>query len=229
MATLEDHGGGLWSSSGTIRLPGGLVLPLRTVIARLPEGGLWIHAPRAFTAEEADEIDALGVVEHLVAPNALHHLAFADAVARWPDATTWGSAALATKRPDLAFDHLAFRDPPWGDTLRPVPIDGARALGETCFVHTATGTLVCTDLLFNLRGAANAITAVATWVLGTRGRLTVSRLIDTYVDDAHAFARSCEAVCALPVSRLLPAHGEPADVDPELLRAALARPLRALR
>lgn len=228
MTTLELHGEGLWSSTGTIRLPGGLVLPLRTVVARLPDGALWVHAPRAFTDEEADALDALGTVAHLVAPNALHHLAFADAVARWPEATTWGAAALATKRPDLAFDHLGFRDPPWAATVRPVPIEGARALGETCFVHEATGTLICTDLVFNLRGAANAVTAFATWLLGTRDRLTVSRVIDAYVDDKAAFARSCDAICRLPVTRLLPSHGEPAEVDPATLREAFARPLRAL-
>ena len=46
----------------------------RMVVIRLADGSLWLHSPIQFTSDLAKQIDALGEVRYLVAPNKLHHL-----------------------------------------------------------------------------------------------------------------------------------------------------------
>ncbi|MCG7533934.1 DUF4336 domain-containing protein [Pseudoalteromonas sp. OOF1S-7] len=46
----------------------------RMTIVRLPCGGLWVHSPICLTPGLREQVDALGPVTYLVAPNHLHHL-----------------------------------------------------------------------------------------------------------------------------------------------------------
>ena len=94
----------LWGADGTAPQPGGVVLPTRMTIARLRDGSLWLHSPVEVDDALAAEIDALGEVRTLVAPNLLHYRFLGAAAARWPTAKVLGAPGLARKRPDLRID-----------------------------------------------------------------------------------------------------------------------------
>ncbi|HEY8376908.1 MAG TPA: DUF4336 domain-containing protein, partial [Nannocystis sp.] len=63
----------LWTAARPFSLMG-LRLGNRTTVVRLRSGGLLVHAPVAPTPELRAALDALGPVEFVVAPNAMHHL-----------------------------------------------------------------------------------------------------------------------------------------------------------
>jgi len=76
---------------------GPLETPLRSVVVRLNNGALWVHAPLAPTEEYFELVESCadgagrGAVAHVVIPTyALEHKVFAkDALERWPNAQLW--------------------------------------------------------------------------------------------------------------------------------------------
>lgn len=87
-------GPNIWCLEQNLQL-GPLQTPLRCVVIRLENGGLWVQAPLAPTNEFFELVESCGdgVVEHVVVPSyALEHKIFVkDAINRWKDAKLWTS------------------------------------------------------------------------------------------------------------------------------------------
>ena len=140
----------LWCVDRSFRLLGA-EFGVRSVICRLPDGGLWVHSPVALDDDLVAVVDGLGPVRHLVAPNTFHHLFIGDWVAAYADASVWAAKGLARKRPDLAEYPVHGDDVPaaWQDALSAHRVAGMPALKETVFLHRASRTLIVTDLFFH--------------------------------------------------------------------------------
>jgi hypothetical protein len=200
----------LYGVSGTLRMPTGVVLPLRCTIIRLPGGDLVVHSPIRFSDADAAAINALGPVRHLVAPNGFHHLYVKHALDRWPTAVLTKSPALVKKRADLAAAHiLGEGQAPWDTTvLEPMPIDGAPMAGEFCFFHRPSGALLLTDAAFNVTEPANLVSALMFRLGGTYKTFRQSRLFGFAIKDRAAAARSARTVLERPIRLVIPCHGE---------------------
>ncbi|MBK8262387.1 MAG: DUF4336 domain-containing protein [Nannocystis sp.] len=205
----------LWIVDHPQRMPGGWRMDTRMSVLRLPDGALWLHSVVPIDDALAAQLDALGPVRHLVAPNLLHHLYLGPAQQRWPEAHTWAPPGLSDKRPELRIDHqLAGRAPPsWGGVIEEIAIDGAPGLAESIFFHRPTATLIVADLVFALRTAPNLRTALILWMVGALGGVRQSRLLRAMIRDRAAAAASIRALLALPFERLVPAHGEVIEAD----------------
>lgn len=211
--TLRPIADGLWTMDLLKRFPLGVRLPLRGTVVRLASGGLWIHSPTPPSPGLWAAIDALGPVRHLVGSSRIHHLSLGPWAARYPEAQLWAAPGLAEKRADLAFAGTigAGALPPWAAEIEPLPLDGAPGLSEVAFVHHATRTLICSDLLFNIRQPATRATALLLSMMGTRGRLAMSRVWRRYAKDRAALKASVERLLACDFARVVPAHGEVFD------------------
>jgi hypothetical protein len=213
----------LWTATHTLSFPGGVRLPIRMTIARLPGQQLVVHAPMPLTDALAAEVAALGAVRHVVAPNCMHHLFVKPWLDRHPEAKLFGAPGLARKRGDLAFAGvLGQGSPPWADALEPAPIDGAPRLGEFAFFHRASGSLVVTDLLFNVTAPETWGTGLALRLMGTKGKLAMSRAWRFYTKDRRALKTSVGRVLDWPFVRILPAHGEVFAAEDARERARVA-------
>lgn len=140
----------LWTAEGpTVRFLGVFPYPTRMAVARLRDGGLWVWTPTELTDALASELEALGRVAHLVAPNKLHHLFLPAWVAAHPDAKLHGAPGLARKRPDLHFDgELTGRAPDaWAEEIDQALFTGSMLLDEVVFFHRASRTALVTDLI----------------------------------------------------------------------------------
>ncbi|MCA9523252.1 MAG: DUF4336 domain-containing protein [Myxococcales bacterium] len=188
----------------------GVGFPTRMTVIALPGGALMLHSPIAIDERLADEIAALGEVRYIVAPNALHHLFVAAAVARYPAAELWAAGRLASKKPRLQIVHRLDRALPatWAETLQTLPIRGAETIDETLFLHRPSRTLVATDLVMNMREYPTRRSRLFFKLVGTYRRLAVSRLWRLYTTDKRALRASRAAVLELDFDRLLMAHGE---------------------
>ena len=91
---LQPFGPGLWLAGGTEVAVAGFAYPTRMAVVRLAGGGLWIWSPVALSEALRREIDALGEVRWLVAPNSLHHLFLAEWRAAYPKAKLYGAPGL---------------------------------------------------------------------------------------------------------------------------------------
>lgn len=135
---------------------GGLTLPVRMTVIRLRGGDLLLHSPTRFSAGLKAELEALGRIRHLAAPN-IAHWTFLDAWQRaCPEATTWAAPGLRERsqvrrsgvRLDRDLPDIA--PPEWGDDVALVTVPGGLGFREVAFLHRPTRTLVLTDLVLNL-------------------------------------------------------------------------------
>ena len=82
----------------------GFRYPTRMAVIRLSNGSLFVWSPVALSDSLRSSVDALGLVRHLVPPNALHHLCLGEWKTAYPAARLYASPRLRRKRKDLTFD-----------------------------------------------------------------------------------------------------------------------------
>lgn len=139
-------------------LPGvlGTMLPVRMTVIRLPSGELILHSPTRFTPGLRRELEAIGRIRHLVAPNVAHWTFLEGWQRHCPDATTWAAPGLRersqVRRSGVRLDRdLGDAAPPeWGDAIALAAVPGGLGFREVALFHRPTRTLVLTDLVLNL-------------------------------------------------------------------------------
>ncbi|MDG1482852.1 MAG: DUF4336 domain-containing protein [Myxococcota bacterium] len=186
----------------------GLNFGARMTIIKLPDGSLLLHSPIPITDGLAADIDRLGAVRHLIAPNLFHHLFIGDAAARWPEATVYGPEGLAKKRPDLTIDRtLSPEVLPEG--IVGVSLAGMAPLAETVLFHPPSATLVSCDLVLNFTAPRGRWTKLYLSLNGINGTPGVSKLVATTAFKDHAAIRKgLDDILALPFDRLIVSHGD---------------------
>jgi len=224
--TLQRVAEDVWVAQKAMVKPGGVRIPVNMSVLRLVDRSLWLHAPIPIDDALAAELARLGPVRHVVAPNSFHHLFLSPCLARYPQAALYVAPGLPAKRPDLtATGVIGTAVPPWANEIDTVIIEGAPKLREVAFFHRASGSLLVTDLLFNVTAPANAATGLVLRLMGTYRRLAVSRAWRLYTRDKSAQRPTLEALLEWPFVRIIPAHGtvyEGASPLPDARAAARA-------
>lgn len=147
---LDPFGPDIWIAEGAEPVASfGFRYPVRMVVVRLPDGGLWLWSPIPAAPDLVAAVRALGEVRHLVAPNRLHHLFLADWARAFPAARLHAAPGLRAHRPDLGFDADLGEgpDPDWAGQIDQVVMAGNRIAEEVVFFHRASGTVIVADLL----------------------------------------------------------------------------------
>ena len=94
----------------------GAAVPVRMTVARLGDGGLWLHSPTRFSPALLAAVEALGPLRHLVAPNVAHWTYLKDWQRARPGATTWAAPnlrrRLQVRRSSVRLDHDLGDEPP---------------------------------------------------------------------------------------------------------------------
>lgn len=202
---LDD---GLWTVARPFKVLG-LTIASRMTIVRLGDGGLLLHSPVRLDPDLRRELDALGPVRHLIAPNRMHHLFCGDYRAAYPQARLHGAPGLAAKQPQLAPDaELGDAAPQvWAAELDQVLVAGIPTLSEVAFLHRRSGTLILTDLAAN--GSASEPPALRTWLWLNRayGRLAAPLEVRLLCRDRAAARRSLASVLEWTFDRVVVNHG----------------------
>jgi len=200
----------LWTAEAPLRIAG-LELGMRMTVVRLPDGGLWLHSPVPRDEELARELEALGPVRHLVAPNLLHHLHLREWTDASPTAKLHGPVGLPDKRKDLRFDAILVEgrpDPAWADVIDQAQLLGAPRVGEVVFCHRPSRTLILTDLAFHICGPVNWLTRAYLRLTRAHGRLRTTATMRAAIRDRAAARASAERFLAWDFDRVVVSHGE---------------------
>ena len=213
----------LWSWDYDLRMPGGIILPSRCTIVKLPDGALVLVSPADLDETGWAQIEALGPVRHLVAPNCFHHLYLRRAAERHPDAEVHVAPGLEKKRSDVRVTSVLGETPPpsWQGVLELMHIDGAPKMNEVVLLHRPTRTLIVTDLFFNMGEPRNLQSRLAFTIFGTNNRFVTSRLVKLVVKDKQAFQTSVRRILETEPERIVPAHGA-VVTGPDVKARALA-------
>jgi len=153
MPSLQPVGPGIWIADGEHVSVAGFHYPTRMALVRLTGGGLFIWSPTALSSALQAEVNALGDVHFIVAPNSLHHLFIPQWQAAYPAAKTIAAPGLAARRKDIAFTAELGETPDaaWANDIDQAVVHGNAITTEVVFFHRASGTALFTDLLQNFR------------------------------------------------------------------------------
>ncbi|MBE9140486.1 DUF4336 domain-containing protein [Nodosilinea sp. LEGE 07088] len=205
----------LWVAEQPLRYFG-LSVGTRMTVIRLADDGLALISPIQISAGLADQLDQLGEVRHIIAPNLYHYLFAADCKAAYPAAQFWATPGLRTKRPDLAIDEVIGGDSPspWPGLER-LFFDGFKTLGpggpdpleEWVFCHTASRTLILTDTAFCFDESFPWLTQLVTKIGGGYKSLSPSLLERMATSAKDTVKAAAEQVLRWDFDRVIMAHG----------------------
>ncbi|AUG52337.1 DUF4336 domain-containing protein [Thalassospira marina] len=131
-----------------------LPFPTRMTIIRQSNGEIWLHSPVKLSPALQVQIDALGPVRYLIAPNTIHYASIPQWQRAYPDAQSFGVKGIAKRAKangiEVKFDHLLgdVADPGWSGEIDQLVVRGGY-LTEAVFFHRASRTLILTDLIEN--------------------------------------------------------------------------------
>ena len=204
---------------------GGLQIGSRMTLVRL-RSGLFVHSPLAPDAEMQESIGREGRVKHIVAPS-LYHSMHTDAFASaYPDARVYGPRGLPEKRPALGDVQIIDNgmEYPWSGEVAHHVVGGLPALQEVVFLHRATGTLILTDLLFNVGANRPVLTRLFFWLTGGYNRPAPSVLLRRiFLKDRQALRNSLRVILEWDFEKIALCHGNNVTHDGHrLFREAFA-------
>ena len=189
-------------------------------ILRLEDGALFAWSPVALSDALRAEVNALGEVRFIVAPNTLHHLYITDWQSAYPDAQVFAAPGLRKRRKDIAFDYDLDDAAPtgWAGVVDQVVVRGNLITTEVVFFHRASETILFTDLLQNFEpgwfSGWRAIVARLDLMVGHEPQ--VPRKFRTAFVNRAAARAALDSILSWPVQKVLMAHGKPVEDDAQV-------------
>lgn len=208
---LDDN---LWSVGGPDVVAAlGFSYPTRMIVARLPDGGLWVHSPIRLTDDLRAALAGVGPVAHILAPNALHDTWLADWATAFPGAAVWTAPGVAG--PERA--QVVETAPAVWQGVFDMVLFPTRLARELVPFHRPSGTILFTDLVQHLsprryRGWRSVVARLDGMTAPAPRVPRKFRLATAPRDDARAALR---VMLGWPVTRMTMAHG-PVTPQPDL-------------
>ena len=171
---------------------------------------LLLHSPVAFDEELGGEVSRLGFVSALVAPNTMHYLHVEGWKDKYSHATLIAPASLKRITPDARFSasEIAEWELQWKGEIRIIPVNGLPKLEEYVLLHVPSGTLILTDLAFNIQSTPNFFSKLFFKAYGAYGQFGATRLIQSLIKDHEAFRLSMNAIMQTDFDRIVVSHGD---------------------
>ncbi len=207
--TLDEFAEGIWTVSAPFKIAGA-EFGTRMMVIRLSNGQLVLIAPCPIDDALAAKILALGPVGAIVAPNGFHYLFLTAALERFPEAIPFLAEGVAEKlggAPAGARTLTGEPDALWKADLEHCEIPGAPKVNEIVFYHAASKTLVLTDLCFNFNPAPGGWTGFFLRVFGAHGKLSVSRLMRSFLKDRTRLRSALDQILEWDFDRIIVTHG----------------------
>ncbi|OYX04875.1 MAG: hypothetical protein B7Z12_05155 [Caulobacter vibrioides] len=218
MTALQAFGPNLWIADGpVVTAGGGFHYPTRMAVIRLTDGSLFIWSPIALSDALEREVDALGPVRHLIAPNSLHDRFLGEWRSRYPAARLHAAPGLRQSRPDLDI-AAELGDAPasdWAADIDQAPMRGNLITTEVAFFHRPSATLLVADLIQHF--APTWFTGWRAWVakldLMSAPQPETPRKFRAAFVDRIAARRGLNRIVQWPIERVVMAHADPVQTN----------------
>src|SRR3954463_12475647 len=156
----------IWIVDDTPIHPAGLRLPVRMTVIRLSSGGVLLHSPIRYSSSLRMELERIGPIKYLLAPNVAHWMFLSGWQKALPDAITLAVPGLANRKQVQAarirIDREISDDTPedWAADIETVLVR-APLFCEVALFDRRSRTLILTDLVQNLVPDAHSLPARA--------------------------------------------------------------------
>lgn len=216
VSSLRPFGPDLWLVDGPETDVAGFRYPTRMAVVRLAAGGLFVWSPVGLSDDLRADLDALGEVRCLIAPNSLHHVFLEEWRTVYPQARLHAAPGFE-RRVGLVPDAELGDTPSveWAEDLDQVVVRGNRITTEVVFFHRRSATVLFTDLLQQFpRGWFRGWRAiVARLDLMTEPSPATPRKFRIAFFDRAAGRAALGGILEWPAERVVMAHGPPVERD----------------
>ena len=218
---LRQIDGSLWVAEQPLKFLG-LEVGTRMTVVRLSNKSLVLISPIKIDSETRQQLDTLGTVKYLIAPNLFHYLYLPRCQQMYPRAETISPPGLANKKPELSVNKVFTEDLiEFKSELEYTLLAGFQVfvppkiavVNEVVFYHLASKTLIITDSAFNFDNTFPFVTQLATRVLGSYQVLKPSWLEKIAVKDKQQLRQSIDKILAWDFQRVIMAHGQIVDFE----------------
>lgn len=218
---LQPIADGLWSIPRPMRFLG-VETGTRMTIARLADGGLFVHSPVGLDDALHRAVDALGPVRAIVAPSLFHNLYAAAWKTAYPAAVLCCCPGLEKRRPKIPWDRVLsdVPEPEWRGELDQVFFAARTMENEVVFFHRASRSIVLCDAVFNLATHPSPLTRVASFLLMGTTKPGATFLEHIMMRRRAAAREQVDRMIAWNAERIVLAHG---DMIPSGATALLRR------
>ena len=195
----------IWVASYAVAF-GPLNLKSRMTVVRIANTKLVVISPSPIDEDLMGELQSLGEVSFIVAPNLSHDIHLKSFASKFPASRVVVPGRMMEKK-SIPKSWYFLKDVDWPEEIQAFAISGLPIIDETVFYHTHSKTLVCTDLIFNFSKSGDGLPRFLAKLLGVLGRPAMSRTMRFSVRDREAFQRSTEPLLDLQIDRIVVAHG----------------------
>jgi hypothetical protein len=199
----------LWVAEQPLRF-GVIELGARMTVMRLADSSIVLHSPISLTDSLKRELDSIGTVRDVIAPNRFHHLFVGDYSAAYPESALYVAPGLPEKRADLTITGVLPADGPahWDGELKCVFFEGLPLANEVVVLHEKTRTLLLCDLAFNIGPDAPWLTRMNFRLLGRYNEFGPTVFERLLVRNREAARKSLEQILDLDFDRVVVSHGD---------------------
>jgi hypothetical protein len=208
----REVGPGVFAIDRLARIAGAL-MPTRATAIDLGSGRLALLSP---PADLCCELDRIGSVSAIVAPNSFHYLNLEAYARRYPKAQVLVAPGLPIRVPDLppCVEIGAGPQAAWGGELAHAVIGPHRGISEVVFFHPASATLVLTDLATNLIGFRRLYDRILWRLSGMSTGLGPPRNSRRlFLREPESAREALREILRWPFQRIVVAHGEIVERD----------------
>jgi len=198
----------IWTVESSHRFLG-IDFGARMTVIRLSSGDLILHSPVFIDGSLKEELNKIGSVKYIVAPNKFHHIHVKKCVAAFPEAKVYGAPGLSSKRRDINFDGELGENVPkkWAGEVDYLLFQGAPIQNEIVFFHQKSKTLIFTDLIFNFENQDSIGVKIFAWLDGIYLKPDMPRVIRWFMlKDRDKAKKSVEKILSWDFNRVSLAH-----------------------
>lgn len=133
----------------------GLPFTTRMTVVKLASGDLFIHSPIPLKSDLKKELDKLGKVKYLIAPNKIHYWYLDQFQKAYPEAITFTAKGVEERAKqngkNFKVDYILEdgKNEFFSDEIDHVVMKGNRFMEEVEFYHKASKSLILTDIFEN--------------------------------------------------------------------------------
>ncbi|PSB02433.1 DUF4336 domain-containing protein [Merismopedia glauca] len=206
----------IWVAEQPLRYLG-LSVGTRMTVIRLNNRELVVISPIQVDEPTIEQINQIGDVCHIIAPNCYHYLFAPNFKQIYPKAIFWAAPGLAFKKPELPIDKNITGDgKSFINGIEYLLFDGFGTLGlngidttinECVFFHPESRTLILTDIAFHFDESFPLVTQLAARIIGGYKTLSPSLLEKLGTQEKEKVRASVSQVLAWDFERVIMAHG----------------------
>ncbi|MCA1539054.1 SDR family oxidoreductase [Bradyrhizobium sp. NBAIM32] len=215
-ASLSQVSDDIWIVNDKPINAAGLQLPVRMTVIRLSNGDLVLHSPVRYSPALRQELERLGTIRYLLAPNIAHWMFLPEWQRQLPHAAIFAARGLAARRQVRAAGLRVDRElgdttpEEWAADLETVSVN-APMFSEVELFDRRSRTLVLTDIVQNLDphhlSASNTAAASLLGIAKPDGKAPVYLRLLLRLGGRSARAAG-ERLVKLAPERVIFAHGD---------------------